>query len=368
MTMKSSSSYGASISARRSRARPSPMRSAPSSMSQCKAAAATCIRSSTTIWKRRAICSCLRSIDSRSPDGGTASLRSLHRGQPVGRNKRSALRHFISNTLAEVAAERRPRLVPERRNALRLLRPTVLLREFPAGLGLLAPILHALLVVHRAFADDLGKHEIRNELDLPVLEGGRRIRHALADLSQIGLLEAVAAAVAVCELVERRHAGSGQAAFDGHDQGGAVEAGFAQIGAVRHLRIHLAAVAGPAMAGLAVALLPKQTGALGNVAGIRGLGGEMHGRREQHARERCERYSRALDTGRPNSLTELTHAFASERYRLVGPSYCLAEGNSKRWTPMRSPLRRHARACRGHPRLSSRASARKTWMAGRARP
>src|SRR6266852_2632024 len=29
-----------------------------------------------------------------------------------------------------------------------------------------------------------------------------------------------------------------------------------------------------------------------------------------------------------------------------------------------SPLRRHARACRGHPRLSCGSSARKTWMAG----
>src|SRR5258708_5669408 len=217
MTTKSSSSYGASISARRSRARPSPTRSAPSSMSRCKAAVATCTRSSTTIWKRRATCSCSRWIEARSPDGGTA---------PCG------------------PCSFRPWL----------------LRKFRAGLGFLAPILHALLVVHRALGDDLGKHEIRDVLDFPVLQGGRRIRHALAGLSQIGLLEAVAAAVAVGELVERRHAGSGQAAFDGHDQGGAVEAGFAQIGAVRHLRIHLAAVAGPAVAGLAVALLPEPPG------------------------------------------------------------------------------------------------------------
>src|SRR5262249_5642866 len=186
-----------------------------------------------------------------------------------------------------------------------------LLRKLRAGLGLLAPILHALRVVHRAFADDLGEHEIRDVLDFPVLQGGRWVGHAVAGLPQIGLLEAVATAVAIGELVERRHAGAGQAAFDGHDQGGAVEAGFAQIGAVRHLRIHLAAVAGPAMAGLAVALLPEQTGALGNVARVRGLSGEMHGRREQYERERRERYSCSLHTGRPNSLTVLTHAFAS---------------------------------------------------------
>src|SRR5215467_15572646 len=86
-----------------------------------------------------------------------------------------------------------------------------LLRKLAARLGLLSPILHALFVVHRALADDLGEHEIGDVLDFPVLQGGRRIRHALARLSQVGLLKAVAAAVAVGELVERRHAGSRQA-------------------------------------------------------------------------------------------------------------------------------------------------------------
>src|SRR5258706_14507822 len=42
----------------------------------------------------------------------------------VGRNKRSALRRFISNRRAEVAVETSPPFAPERRNALRLLRPT----------------------------------------------------------------------------------------------------------------------------------------------------------------------------------------------------------------------------------------------------
>src|SRR5215468_10050010 len=92
-----------------------------------------------------------------------------------------------------------------------------LLRKLRAGLRLLSPILHALFVVHRSLADDLGEHEIGDVVNFPILQGGRRIRHALPGLSQVGLLEAVAAAVAVCELVERRHASAGQAAFDGHD-------------------------------------------------------------------------------------------------------------------------------------------------------
>src|SRR6266849_6480612 len=65
-----------------------------------------------------------------------------------------------------------------------------LLREFPAGLGFLSPKLDALFVVHRALADHLGEHEISDELDLAVLQGRRRVGHALAGLSQIGLLEA----------------------------------------------------------------------------------------------------------------------------------------------------------------------------------
>src|SRR5258708_9303720 len=75
-----------------------------------------------------------------------------------------------------------------------------LLRKLSAGLGFLAPILHAFDVVHRAFGDDLGKHEIRDVLDFPVLQGRRRVGHTLAGLSQIGLLEAVATAVVYANL------------------------------------------------------------------------------------------------------------------------------------------------------------------------
>src|SRR5271154_4972980 len=95
-----------------------------------------------------------------------------------------------------------------------------LLRELAAGLGLAAPELDALGMVHRALADHLGEHEIGDELDFPVLQGFRRVAHALAGLCEVGFLEAVAAAIAVRELVERRHSGAGQAALDSHDQGG----------------------------------------------------------------------------------------------------------------------------------------------------
>src|SRR6516225_1752506 len=51
------------MSAPRSRARRSPMRSDPSSIWPCRGAAGTCIRSSTTSWKAQATSSCLLSIE-----------------------------------------------------------------------------------------------------------------------------------------------------------------------------------------------------------------------------------------------------------------------------------------------------------------
>ena len=52
------------------------------------------------------------------------------------------------------------------------------------------------------------------------------------------------------------------------DQAGAVELGFAQVGAVRHLVVGLAAVARPAVARLAVAFLLKKSHAIGNIGGV----------------------------------------------------------------------------------------------------
>src|SRR6266849_5699796 len=42
----------------------------------------------------------------------------------------------------------------------------------------------------------------------------------------------------------------------------------------------------------------------------------------------------------------------------------VAVGTENLFGVIESPLRRHARACRGHPRLSCRVSASKAWMAG----
>ena len=67
MTTKSCRSYGASMSARRSRVRRSLTRSDRSNISLCRAAGATCTRSNTTIWRRRATCSCSRWIDWGAP-------------------------------------------------------------------------------------------------------------------------------------------------------------------------------------------------------------------------------------------------------------------------------------------------------------
>jgi len=84
-------------------------------------------------------------------------------------------------------------------------------------------------------------------------------------------LRPVAAPVAVGELVERRHPAAGSPALDEQDQGFAVEYGFPQVGAVRHLAVELAPVACPAVARLAVALLAKQPRAGRDIRRIRGL-------------------------------------------------------------------------------------------------
>src|SRR5260370_25212807 len=86
-----------------------------------------------------------------------------------------------------------------------------LLRKLSAGLGFLAPILHAFHVVHRAFADDLGKHEIRDVLDFPVLQGRRRVGHTLARLSQIRLPDAPATAGPVSVPAQPRDAAAAPA-------------------------------------------------------------------------------------------------------------------------------------------------------------
>jgi hypothetical protein len=48
----------------------------------------------------------------------------------------------------------------------------------------------------------------------------------------------------------------------------------------------------------------------------------------------------------------------------TNPSKPLCRGTRARSNEIEPPLQRHARACRGHPRLSCRASASKAWMAG----
>src|SRR5207245_7047016 len=83
-----------------------------------------------------------------------------------------------------------------------------LFRRLAAGFDLRAPVFDAPGAVHRAFADDFREQEIGEQLDLARLESGRRIGQARTTRLQVGLLHAVAAPVAVGELVEGGHAPS----------------------------------------------------------------------------------------------------------------------------------------------------------------
>ena len=101
----------------------------------------------------------------------------------------------------------------------------------------------------------------------------------------------VAAAVAVGEPVERRHAAPGPAALDGDDDAGAAEPRRPQVRAVRHLRVHLAAVGRPAVARLAVRLLPVDPHAFRDILRVRGrrLALPAAGRRRAAPEQNCHR-------------------------------------------------------------------------------
>src|SRR5215475_15589519 len=129
-----------------------------------------------------------------------------------------------------------------------------LFRKFAAGFDFRAPEFDAFGVVHGALIHDFREQEIRDRLDLTHLQGRRRVRHPLSRRSQIGLLEPVASTIAIREPVEGRHATSWPSAFDDHDQVLPIELRLSQVGAIRHLGVHLAAIARPAMARLAVGL------------------------------------------------------------------------------------------------------------------
>src|ERR1700693_1414022 len=84
------------------------------------------------------------------------------------------------------------------------LRP--LFGELLTDLCFRAPEFDALSVIHRAFSDNLGDHKVGNQLDLALLQGGRRGGHAGLVRFQVGLGLCVASPVAaVSKLVEGRH-------------------------------------------------------------------------------------------------------------------------------------------------------------------
>src|SRR6267142_538994 len=133
--------------------------------------------------------------------------------------------------------------------------------ELLTSLHLGAPELDARRMVDRPLADHLGEQKVGQPLDLVRRQRCGRVGHLETARAQIGKLEAETAPVAISEAIESRHAGAGPAAFDGHDQNLAVERDFPQVRPVRHLAVHLAAIARPAVAGLTVALLQEQLAA-----------------------------------------------------------------------------------------------------------
>ena len=112
------------------------------------------------------------------------------------------------------------------------------------------------------------------------VDGGSGMRVGYA--FKIRLLFSVAASIAVSELVESGHLRIQLSAFDHRDQAVAIQLGLAQIRAIRHLIVGLAAVARPSVTGLAVSFLLIEPHAIRKV------------RRVQHAwcvlcaRQRCE--------------------------------------------------------------------------------
>src|SRR6266700_1102384 len=151
----------------------------------------------------------------------------------------------------------------------------LLVRKFFAQLDVRTPKFNALGVVHRALSDHFRKEEVDEGIDFALDQCRRWVRHHKASRHQISLLEAVAAPIAVAQAVECRHAGPGPATLDGRNQVFALELGLAQIRAIGHLVVHLAAITGPAVAGLAISLLPVELAASRNVRSIGCL--RLHG-------------------------------------------------------------------------------------------
>jgi hypothetical protein len=147
----------------------------------------------------------------------------------------------------------------------RLVTGDELVGKFFARLDVGSPELDAGGMVHRPLANDLGEEEVGDLLDLARLQRGGRIGHRGAELLQVSLLHPIASAIAVCETIEGGHRLAGYAAFDRHDQLGAIQLRRAQVGAVRHLAVHLAAVGSPPVTRLAVGLLPVDPQACGDV-------------------------------------------------------------------------------------------------------
>ena len=183
--------------------------------------------------------------------------------------------------------QRRGTPVPRRFICLLSERPGMqreaLLRKLLAGLYVRTEELDALRVVHRTFPDHPGEQEVGDAPDLDRGQRRGRVGQRQLPRPQVRLLQPVAAPVAIGEAVERRHAGAGAAALDRGDQIVTAELGLAQVGAIGHLAVHFLAVAGPAVTGLAIALLREQACAVGDIGWVWRL--RQDGAREQHCRE-----------------------------------------------------------------------------------
>src|SRR5437870_13730341 len=111
----------------------------------------------------------------------------------------------------------------------------LLFQEFFAGGGVGTPEFDAPGVIHRALPDDLSEQEVAKQVDLALLQRGRRVGHACRVRFQLRLLLAGAAAIPVRTLVKRRQSRVEPRALDRRAQAAAAELGTTQVASLGYV-------------------------------------------------------------------------------------------------------------------------------------